>query len=257
MQSRVRSAFTLIELLVVIAIIALLISILTPSLAKAREQGRAAVCLSNVKQVMQSFTLYAAEGKTIPGTYWQGPLNLDWSGRENARYMARPSSYRHPIETSVLYKYISGIDKILECPTAAREANTYFDYTVIIRMAGARVDLPWKMTYPEDPTRPTQTVRTFPALPLLIEEDQFFYNTSYDDGSWANNDQVTDRHSGASNLGYLDGGAARFKAPNNSYTERDTPADLVARHLKLLAKNGQYDVWGSSSAEFGWANRPR
>jgi prepilin-type N-terminal cleavage/methylation domain-containing protein len=45
-----RNAFTLIELLVVIAIITLLISILAPALVKAKEQTRAAVCLSNLHQ---------------------------------------------------------------------------------------------------------------------------------------------------------------------------------------------------------------
>jgi prepilin-type N-terminal cleavage/methylation domain-containing protein len=46
-----RRGFTLIELLVVIAIIAILMAVLMPALQRAREQGKRAVCLSNVKQV--------------------------------------------------------------------------------------------------------------------------------------------------------------------------------------------------------------
>ena len=43
--------FTLIELLVVIAIIAVLMAILMPTLNRAREQGRRAACLANLKQL--------------------------------------------------------------------------------------------------------------------------------------------------------------------------------------------------------------
>ncbi|MBN1345254.1 MAG: type II secretion system protein [Phycisphaerae bacterium] len=51
-------AFTLIELLVVVAIIAMLISILLPSLSKARENGRRAVCLSNLHHLGLAFASY-------------------------------------------------------------------------------------------------------------------------------------------------------------------------------------------------------
>jgi len=54
-----RKGFTLIELLVVVAIIALLISILLPSLARAREITKRAVCASNLRGIGQSMKVYA------------------------------------------------------------------------------------------------------------------------------------------------------------------------------------------------------
>jgi prepilin-type N-terminal cleavage/methylation domain-containing protein/prepilin-type processing-associated H-X9-DG protein len=60
------SGFTLIELLVVVSIIALLISILLPSLNKARDQSRLVVCMSNLKQIGMGFTLYGDDHAQQP-----------------------------------------------------------------------------------------------------------------------------------------------------------------------------------------------
>lgn len=58
-----RCAFTLIELLVVVGIIALLISILLPSLSRAREAGRRAACGSNLRQIGLAIIAYASEAR--------------------------------------------------------------------------------------------------------------------------------------------------------------------------------------------------
>jgi prepilin-type N-terminal cleavage/methylation domain-containing protein/prepilin-type processing-associated H-X9-DG protein len=64
---KAKHGFTLIELLVVIAIIAILAAMLLPALQKARENGRRAACMSNLKQLGVAFRMYGEDnGDRVP-----------------------------------------------------------------------------------------------------------------------------------------------------------------------------------------------
>jgi len=68
------SGFTLIELLVVIAVIVLLMALLLPSLRKARNQARAAVCQANLKQWGSVLALYTEDSQGLLPDHMGGAL---------------------------------------------------------------------------------------------------------------------------------------------------------------------------------------
>lgn len=68
-----RNLFTLIELLVVISIIGILSSILMPSLSKAREKARMAICVNNLKQISVASMVYGSEENESMPVYKTGP----------------------------------------------------------------------------------------------------------------------------------------------------------------------------------------
>jgi len=90
-----RSGFTLIELLVVIAVITLLVSILMPSLSKAKQQTKATVCLSNLHQLGMVCSMYTDDNTG------RMPHLRDWDW------------------VTPMYRYYRKIE-LLRCPSASK-----------------------------------------------------------------------------------------------------------------------------------------
>ena len=106
-----KRAFTLIELLVVIAIIAILAAILFPVFAQAKAAAKAASCLSNVRQIATSMTLYGNDyegvapiirecGGPAPIPACQvGKITMGWMDFL-APYVKSPAIFKCPSDSS-------------------------------------------------------------------------------------------------------------------------------------------------------------
>lgn len=79
--ARGRSRFTLIEMLVVVAIIAILASLMSPSLMKTLESARAVSCLNNLRQCGLALGAYADDYQGwIPGSQVYAKNGIPWTG---------------------------------------------------------------------------------------------------------------------------------------------------------------------------------
>ena len=115
MESKTKKGFTLIELLVVISIIALLLSILMPSLQKVKEQARSAVCKSNLKQWGLCFSMYLVENNEkfaigYGGSYesWFGWIEKMEPYYEDEDLFTCPSAKKYDLANSWIASGIEG-----------------------------------------------------------------------------------------------------------------------------------------------------
>ncbi len=113
--------FTLIELLVVIAIIALLVTILMPSLNRAKELARMVICATNLHELGVALGLYTHESRLwLPRyTYGQDKPDPHISGREWFRiyypYITSTNVGRNPVD-------VANAVGQLDCPSTTHSA---------------------------------------------------------------------------------------------------------------------------------------
>lgn len=107
--------FTLIELLVVIAIIALLLSILMPSLQVAKEMGQGAVCLANLHSLSMGWYTYAEENDDWLVGGFTGSTQKPWySWVDNPQNLTLDAEIT-AIKKGLLFNYMES-EKVYHCP---------------------------------------------------------------------------------------------------------------------------------------------
>lgn len=201
-MTRSAKAFTLIELLVVIAIIAILMAILMPTLSRAREQGKRAACLNNLRQLTMGWILYADDNDDKVVAANTG-LSSAWTRWVNA---SAPQADRlNGIKSGNLYRYCSEV-KLYRCPTGLR--GELVTYSIVDAMNGY-ADMPGTkslMVYHR-----LQIRRANERL-VFLDEGRLSPNSWtiwYDQERWW--DQITARHGDGTNFGFADGHSEYWK----------------------------------------------
>ncbi len=108
-------AFTLIELLVVVSIVAILISILLPALAKTRELANRAVCMANIRGIVQSMVTYAQSNN---GTFPTVSFGGAWRYYQNSPAGWYATLLDRSTPQEVVQAYYRPYNAGSACPTA-------------------------------------------------------------------------------------------------------------------------------------------
>jgi prepilin-type N-terminal cleavage/methylation domain-containing protein len=132
-----KKGFTLIELLVVIAIIAVLMAILMPTLNTAREQGKRAKCMGNLKQLTLAWVMYADQNnqRIVSGNAGGagGWVGKGWdNGYANGVFLPEADQLV-AIRAGTLWPYVKE-EGLYKCPTGVR--RQLITYSVMDAMNG-------------------------------------------------------------------------------------------------------------------------
>ncbi|MEP0843236.1 MAG: type II secretion system protein [Phycisphaerae bacterium] len=221
-------AFTLIEVLVVVAIIALLVSILIPSLDAARKQSRTVVCQSNLRSLMVGFMTYAAETRGyLPGC--SEDTDADWLGLSNKNKLNPNLPPRQP-EDGTIFKHVGRQKHIYRCPDDDQYRDTslgFYSYTTCTLFSGANAAnvgvAHYRLGAPGDPLNYHKTDHRANMRPnvamVIIEEDLDWYLLNCNNSAWDNCDGVTQRHPRKrGNVACIDGHVQSVSLPTKPRT---------------------------------------
>lgn len=223
--------FTLIEVLVVVAIVALLVSILIPSLETARRQARMVVCQANLKSLTTAFLAYATETRGfLPGNSEDD--YADWLGLSNRNKKTGALPGRQP-EDGTIFKFMGSNRAAYRCPDDdpyrdTARTNDAYSYTTTVMLSGANTASVGQSHYrfgtvgsPSNYSEKDHTANMRVSVAMvLVEEDYEWYLSGCNNSAWDNDDGITDRHPRKrGNVGCVDGHVEAVSLPPRPRSE--------------------------------------
>lgn len=200
----VRLGFTLIELLVVIAIIGILASMLLPALSRAKQEGKRAVCLSNLRQLSLMWMMYADDNNDaiVNGlNSVNGEGERPWVGL--ARIEQPVEQQLQLLSDGALFSYAQTVD-IYRCPVAKpKEMRTYSTVHAMngVPVFGNQLRLR-KVSQIRNP------VEQIAFIDDYMDNWDASWTINYQSPAWWN--PLPFRHSRGTTLGMADGHATTF-----------------------------------------------
>lgn len=179
-----RRGFTLIELLVVIAIIALLISILLPSLSRARELAKRAVCAANLRGIGQAMYIYAQDDPGVFPSIAQARMANDGLMQNFLPFNRsnEPSTTGIPsvsVDMWAVVRANNTTPKQFNCPSTtdvpdpAQDTTAYYDFQFDTPNPGYSQYLSYAYQYQHDPNRRIIGPASEPTFPFMADANPY------------------------------------------------------------------------------------